>query len=89
MRLRGSQIGVTIKTAGGLMDHAFDLVGLARHVDYLNVLGYDYHGHWDDRTGINAALESNDPEDKDNVVSFTVEIRRNLAPKQPSNQMFG
>jgi len=38
----------------------FNLEGLKEHVDFFNVMAYDFHGTWEDTTGHQAAL-TNDP----------------------------
>jgi len=43
----------------------FDLAGIAKHVDWINVMAYDFHGGWDQTTHFNAPLSQvrNDPVD--------------------------
>ena len=51
---------LTIAAPGGA-EHIenIDMVGIATHVDWINVMSYDFHGGWDSTTGHNAALYPN------------------------------
>jgi chitinase len=33
---------------------AYDPAHLSHYVDYINLMAYDIHGHWDDKTGHHA-----------------------------------
>ncbi|QYG91550.1 glycoside hydrolase family 18 protein [Iamia sp. SCSIO 61187] len=49
------------------LDH-YQIAEVAKVVDHLNVMAYDFHGHWDQRTGFNAALR---PAPGDPTPAFT------------------
>ncbi|CAF1633675.1 unnamed protein product [Didymodactylos carnosus] len=38
------------------IDHGYIVQNLCGHLDYVNIMTYDYHGKWDDVTGINSPL---------------------------------
>ncbi|RMZ96005.1 chitotriosidase-1 isoform X1 [Brachionus plicatilis] len=38
------------------IDTSYDLHELSNHIDFLNIMTYDYHGSWDSKTGHNAPL---------------------------------
>jgi len=45
------------------IDHGFDIKSMSKHLDYINVMCYDYHGGWENKTGHNAPLYSR-PEER-------------------------
>lgn len=47
---------------------SYDIPSFVAHLDWVNLMAYDYHGAFDGRTGHNAPLFSNDTF---NVVSST------------------
>lgn len=56
------------------VETAYDIEKLAKYLDFLHIMAYDYHGKWDGRTGHNAPLYARDDESDDekalNVVSI-------------------
>lgn len=34
-----------------VIDHAYDVPALSKHLDLVSVMTYDYHGQWDKKTG--------------------------------------
>ncbi|TPG44298.1 chitinase, partial [Rhodanobacter glycinis] len=38
------------------IDRAYEVKKIASHLDFINVMTYDYHGHWEDATGHNSPL---------------------------------
>jgi len=46
--------------AGPHIRDRMDVAGMARHVDWLSLMTYDFHGAWDAQTGFNAPLETDD-----------------------------
>ncbi|CAL4062917.1 unnamed protein product, partial [Meganyctiphanes norvegica] len=44
------------------IESAYNVKELARYVDYIHVMAYDYHGKWDGKTGHNAPLYPRDDE---------------------------
>ena len=57
---------LTIAAPVGISNiHNFDLPGIAASVDWINLMGYDFHGTWDTTTNFNAPLfqSSKDPSD--------------------------
>ncbi|KAL7733630.1 hypothetical protein ACLKA6_005082 [Drosophila palustris] len=45
-----------IGAAKNVIDQAYDVRQLARYLDYLHIMCYDYHGSWDHKIGYNAPL---------------------------------
>lgn len=59
------------------IDVAYDVPSLSVYLDYFHMMCYDYHGAWDQKTGANAPLKS---QDVLNVVSL-VDNRQNCRNK--------
>ena len=58
---RGRYYEISVASPGGTDKIAnFNLGGLKEHVDFFNVMAYDFHGTWENTTGHQAALQ-NDP----------------------------
>lgn len=68
------------------VETAYDLQALARELDYLHLMAYDYHGNWEKVTGHNAPLYSRDdesgPERRLNVAYSVNYYLRNGVPPQ-------
>ena len=47
-----------------VIDLGYDVPSLARDLDFISVMTYDYHGHWDKKTGPVAPLYRH-PDDED------------------------
>jgi GH18 family chitinase len=57
----GRSIEISIATAGGAEKLAnLNLEGIDPHVDFYNVMTYDFHGGWESQTGHQAAMTSDD-----------------------------
>ncbi|CAL8341071.1 unnamed protein product [Lota lota] len=53
-----TQLLLTANVAAFLptIDSAYDVPKIAPHLDFINVMTYDYHGHWEAQTGHNSPL---------------------------------
>ena len=40
----------------GQIDTGYDVPKISRHLDMINIMAYDYHGVWENKTGHNAPL---------------------------------
>ena len=54
----------------------YDIPAISKHLDYLHIMCYDYHGSWDTQTGHNAPLRLPNntnlmPEDRLSVVMLS------------------
>ena len=51
---------------------AYDVPVLGQYLDFINVMSYDFRGHWDDKTGHHSPLfhYSNDDNNYMNTVNF-------------------
>jgi len=52
-----------------IIESAYDIPALAKHLDLLHIMAYDYHGSWDGKTGSNAPLNTRDSQDYLSLVS--------------------
>ena len=48
--------GYCERLLGNLCILGYDVPSLSRDLDFINVMTYDYHGHWDSKTGHVAPL---------------------------------
>ena len=55
-RQRRLQLSVAIPAAPYLLRPGYELEKLFRYVDWFNVMTYDLHGHWEDKTAHNTAM---------------------------------
>jgi len=56
---------------------AYDIEGIVSHVDWINIMSYDYHGSWDNKLGHNSPLYSAQNENEDDKrlnVDWTVKL---------------
>jgi chitinase len=49
-------LAVSISGFQSVIEKAYDLPALAKHVDLFSVMAYDYHGFWDQQTGHHSPL---------------------------------
>lgn len=42
------------------IDVAYEVAGVSAYLDFIHMMCYDYHGAWDQKTGANAPLKSDD-----------------------------
>jgi len=57
-RPRGWTLSAAVSPSKAVMDNAYDIPAIIPHLDIINIMAYDYHGHWEDRTGHVAPLYS-------------------------------
>ena len=60
---RGWTLSAAVSPSKTVMDEGYDIPALSRDLDIINVMTYDYHGHWDKKTGHVAPLYTH-PEDE-------------------------
>ena len=55
------------------IDMAYAVPKLSKYLDFINIMAYDLHGHWDANTGEHASLfpSSQDPDRHLTVVCFS------------------
>lgn len=60
------------------IDAAYNIKELEKHLDFFNMMCYDYGGSWDKVVSANAPLRSRDSNDVLNVVSIDDEVSKIL-----------
>ena len=44
-------LSAAVSPARGVIARAYDVRTLSANLDFINVMTYDYHGHWEGKTG--------------------------------------
>ncbi|GBM66525.1 Chitotriosidase-1 [Araneus ventricosus] len=52
----GLLLSAAVSAGKNTIDTAYDIPGVAKYLDYINVMTYDFHGSWERTTGHNAPL---------------------------------
>lgn len=55
-RKRGYLLSAAVSPSQQVIDAAYDVPKLAKHLDWIGLMAYDYHGSFDSKTGQNAPL---------------------------------
>ena len=58
-----------------IVDYGYEVAELAKHFDWIAVMTYDFHGHWDKKTGHVSPMYNHPDDDNDyfNTVSLQVD----------------
>lgn len=56
------------------IDIAYDVEGLSIYLDFIHMMCYDYHGAWDQKTGANAPLRSNDVLNVEYTINYMIKM---------------
>lgn len=64
-----------------------DLPGIARHVDWINLMTYDFHGTWDATTNFNAPLYRSDNDPADASLNVDAAVQTYLAEGVPAEKL--
>jgi chitinase len=69
-----------------IIDVGYDVPSIARDLDWIAVMTYDYHGHWDKKTGHVAPFYSHPDDDFTyfNAVSFLYFLLHKSVIEQPA-----
>jgi len=72
-RPRGWILSAAVSPSKKVIDAGYDVPALNRYLDIINVMTYDYHGHWDKKTG-HVAPFTEHPDDEFNYfnVNYTM-----------------
>ena len=67
----------------------YDLVGMSEHLDFINVMTYDYHGSWEKQTNHQAALYANpdDPSELKDTYNIDSTIQQYLDAGVPAEDL--
>lgn len=69
------------------IDHAYDIAGVSKYLDFINLMTYDYHGPWSHETGHNSPLHPDAKWSEDErtlTIQFTVDyfLQHGADPKK-------
>ncbi|GBM66514.1 Chitotriosidase-1 [Araneus ventricosus] len=82
---RGLLLSAAVSASKYVIDTAYYIPGVAKYVDFINVMTYDLHGSWDNTTGHTAPLYAgSDGSKSDKILTVDYAIKywvRNGAPK--------
>lgn len=53
---RGWLLSAAVSPSKTVIDQGYDVPVLAKYLDWISIMAYDYHGHWDGKTGHVAPL---------------------------------
>ena len=53
---KGYLLSAAVSAGKPTIDQAYDVRTLGQYLDFINVMSYDLHGHWDKKTGHHSAL---------------------------------
>ena len=67
---KGFLLSAAVSAGKPTIDKAYDVQALGQHLDFINVMSYDFRGSWDGKTGHHSPLYHH-PED-DNTYMNTV-----------------
>ena len=48
---KGLLLSAAVSPSKMVIDNAYDVPSISRDLDWIGVMTYDYHGHWDKKTG--------------------------------------
>ncbi|XP_064455910.1 endochitinase-like [Ornithodoros turicata] len=87
-RGKGLVLTATVPITPFYLNNGYDVAEMVKHVDWLNVLGFDLRGRWNGRTGVHSPLYGK-ASDKDDVVGVNVEdgIKRLLKLGAPQKKL--
>ncbi len=61
---KGWLLTAAVSPSKVVIDVAYDVPSISRYLDWIGVMTYDYHGHWDNKTGHVAPLQFHSESDK-------------------------
>ena len=65
---KGLLLSAAVSPNKNVIDLGYDVPSIARDLDWIGVMCYDYHGHWDKRTGHVSPMYSQRKSDYKNTV---------------------
>lgn len=83
----GHILSVAVNTVKVTDERSYDIPGISKYVDFINLMTYDFHGIWDKRTGINAPMHASSADQTEvqrqlNVVAAVTYWLQAGAPKE-------
>ena len=72
----GLLLSAAVSPSKKIIDVGYEVVSLARDLDWIAVMTYDYHGHWDKKTGHVSPFYQHPEDDLDyfNTVKQTLSL---------------
>ena len=58
LKSKGLLLSAAVSPSKAVVDRGYDVPGLAENLDWIGLMTYDYHGHWDKETGHVAPMYS-------------------------------
>jgi len=61
----GYILSAAVSAGKWTVDNAYDIAGISKHIDFINMMTYDLHGSWEHKTGHNAPIHAYSKDDWD------------------------
>lgn len=71
---KGFLLTAAVSAGKWFVDPAYDVPTISRYLDFINIMCYDYHGGWEDKTGHNAPMYARPEEEGNDRISNVVSI---------------
>jgi len=83
---KGLLLSAAVSPSKKVMDAGYDIPSIARDLDWIAVMTYDYHGHWDKKTGHVSPMHAHPDDDYD---YFNTEFTMNywMEKGAPANKL--
>ncbi len=74
-------LSTAVSPSKKIIDAGYEVAQLAKYFDWVAIMTYDYHGHWDKKTGHVAPMYHHPDDDYDyfNTVSYTTSLCTSLS----------
>ncbi|XP_026742791.1 probable chitinase 10 isoform X2 [Trichoplusia ni] len=86
LKPKGLLLSAAVSPSKKVIDAGYDVPVLARHLDWIAVMTYDYHGQWDKKTGHVAPLYYH-PEDDNTYFNANYTIHYWMQKGAPANKL--
>ncbi|CAL1277040.1 unnamed protein product [Larinioides sclopetarius] len=84
----GLLLSAAVSAGKNTIDTAYDIPGVSRYLDFINVMAYDLHGSWEKTTGHNAPLFERPGESEgDKILNVDYAIKYWIKSGAPKNKV--
>ncbi|KAF8787216.1 Chitotriosidase-1 like protein [Argiope bruennichi] len=84
----GLILSAAVSAGKNTIDTAYDIPGVSKYLDFINVMAYDLHGSWEKTTGHNAPLYERPGESEgDKILNVNYAIKYWIAKGAPKNKI--
>ena len=83
---KGYLLSAAVSPSKKVMDLGYDIPSIARDLDWIAVMSYDYHGHWDKKTGHVSPMYAH-PEDDYDYFNTDFTMRYWVEKGAPANKL--